>query len=81
MKDDSPFDDGGERSGGFLETVQKDQASLSKSLRRIKDGGETELLFDRRTGRLFVGNAGNKKLSKDVIPATKMAKEGFFGQG
>lgn len=73
---DSPDD----RETGFAAKLQKEQIALSKGLRRLTSGSESELLFDRKTGKLFVGNARKRNLPDDVIPATEMAKEGFFSR-
>jgi hypothetical protein len=58
-----------------------DSVTLSDSLRKIRaDAGHAEeLYFDRKSGVLFVRYPGDKiEDGDDVVPATRMAREGFF---
>ena len=75
--DPNEWEDPEKREVGYLATLQREQIMFSKSLRGIKEGDDSELYFDRQTGRLHVAREG-KEIPNDVIPATEMAKEGFF---
>ena len=76
-RSDDGWDNPEDRESGYLAHLQHEQIAFSKSLRGIKDGKDSQLYLDRRTGRLVVAQDG-ADMPNDVIPATKMAKEGFF---
>ncbi len=71
-------EDPSQRHPEVLAEIQRDQMALSKALRSIRDGAEEEeIYFDPGSGKLLVKRKGHH-LPKDAVPATKMAKEGFF---
>lgn len=60
------------------ETRQRDQAKLERALEALDDDeGEEELTFDPEKGELVSMRRGEVE-GTDRIPATQMAREGFF---
>ena len=66
------------REGFFAgDSHRSSNAEVAQALQLIKDeAGEDELFFDPRTGQLTVHGPGERPV--DAMPATEMAREGFF---
>jgi hypothetical protein len=59
----------------------KNPEAVGRTLEKIAQGQaeEEELLFDPVTGTLEVTRKNEVVLDRDRVPATQMAREGFFG--
>jgi hypothetical protein len=57
-----------------------DNRRVSEALNNIKAGRkDEELYFDPTSGQLVVRDRGSgQQVSNDAMPATQMAREGFF---
>jgi len=60
----------------------QDPKEISKALVNIREQEDDELYFDPKTGKL-VARSPNEiaPLDSDSVPATEMAREGFFRAG
>ena len=56
-----------------------DQDAVGKGMEKVANGlkGE-ELFFDPDSGMLEVSLRGERVIDQDRVPATEMAREGFF---
>lgn len=60
--------------------MPEDPKAVSKALVNIREQDDDELYFDPRTGKLVARGPGEVVPSdRDRLPATEMAREGFFG--
>lgn len=61
--------------------TNKDPSAIGKALQTMTKGQQDaeELIYDPHSGILEVAKKGEVIEDRDRVPATQMAREGFFG--